>query len=213
MRTHTCLEDWGSRVGAGGVTLQQPVVSPRWQTRGVGDLLLALMGRASMREFVAGHHSAQLQRAGRAFDEALGAGGAHRAVAAPDRASPAGGAAPASPPQGSLTLLAYEAATTGDGALAHTPWLREAREPVSGGLGDPWAELSPTAAAKVGVLHGGRVRITTVAGGLVLPVRVHPGQRDDVVCVPIGQAPGGPTDPLALFGPDRWTDAKLEAVT
>lgn len=209
LRTHTTLEDWGSQKGACGVTLQQPAVSPRWDTRGVGDLLLAAMGRESMREFVLRHHAPELKEAGLGFDQALGAGGVYTSGPSAPTTRHAHGRRSQS---GDWTLLAYEAATTGDGRLAHTPWLQEAREPISGGFGPTWAELSPNGAARVGAREGGRVRLTTQSGALDLPVRVHPGQRDDVVSVPIGQDPGGPTDPLPLFARDGLTAVKIEAL-
>ena len=209
LRTHTGLEDWGSAPGRGGVTLQQPVVSPRWDTRGVGDLLLATMGGGTMRDFVARHHKVALAAAGTSFEQALGAGGAYFPLAtATWPEAPSTGAT-----QGpGLTLLGYAAPATGDGRLAHTPWLREAREPVSGGLGDTWAELSPTAAAAHGVRDGGRVRLKTASGSLVRKARVHPGQRDDVVSVPLGQDPGGATDPVGLFPAEGPATVTVEAV-
>ena len=153
-----------------------------------------------MRDFLKGRHADDLKRAKRTFEEALGVGGPHggarRDAGSPDPGPPTIG--PAGTDDG-LTLLAYEAATTGDGRLAHTPWLREAREPVSGGLGDTWAELTPRAAKRAGVVEGGRVRLTTAQGSLTLRARIHPGQRDDVVAVPVGQDPGGPTDPVRIL--------------
>ncbi len=209
LRVHTTLEAWGSADGPAGVTLQQPVVSPRWDTRGAGDLLLGVLGRGTMRTFVAGHHAATFATGGVAFEAALGTGGVY--VPGPD-AGPDSEVPDAAVQGEGLTLLGYEAATTGDGRLSHTPWLREAREPISGGLGVTWAELSPAAAAGAGVRDGSRVRLTTSAGALTLVARIHPGQRDDVVCVPVGQDPGGATDPLGLFPATGPATVQVEAV-
>jgi anaerobic selenocysteine-containing dehydrogenase/Fe-S-cluster-containing dehydrogenase component len=98
---------------------------------------------------------------------------------------------------GELELAVFPTTLRGDGQGPRSPWLQEVSDTVTTLSWTAWAELSPVAAARLGVAQGDLLALTTPAGRVELPTYVYPGLRDDVVAVPLG----GP-EPLALLAGD-----------
>ncbi|MBI4409245.1 MAG: 4Fe-4S dicluster domain-containing protein, partial [Gemmatimonadetes bacterium] len=74
-----------------------------------------------------------------------------------------------------------------DGRLANRPWLQELPDPVSKMTWNSWVEISPAAAAGLGLDDGHIVEVETPYGKAELPVWRHPGLRADAIAVQIGQ--------------------------
>jgi anaerobic selenocysteine-containing dehydrogenase/Fe-S-cluster-containing dehydrogenase component len=104
---------------------------------------------------------------------------------------------PAEPAAGALDLVLFPTVLRGDGQGPRAPWLDEISDPVTTVSWSAWAELSPAAAARLGVAQGDLVALATGAGKVELPVYVYPGIRDDAIAVPLG----GP-EAAALLGAD-----------
>ncbi len=92
-------------------------------------------------------------------------------------------APPALPP---IALLPFPTPLRLDGRSADLPWLREVPDPTTSIAWSPWAELSPAAAARLGVATGDVLAVSTERGSVELPAYVYPGLRDDAVAVPLG---------------------------
>ncbi|HYE92584.1 MAG TPA: 4Fe-4S dicluster domain-containing protein, partial [Terriglobales bacterium] len=203
---HHFLESWDDWEPRTGVTsIVQPVMTPVFRTKQMGDVLLSVARRAGLaipnqantyydylrarwaREVVPGADE-------EAWRDALRAGvvlrdGAAPAVAAarPAALAPVSFDVPRFSGDGDFTLLVYPSYRFYDGRLANRPWLQELPDPVSKISWTSWAELSPAAAERLGVEFGDRIEITTTAGSVEVPVFVHPGIRPDTVAIQLGQ--------------------------
>ncbi|HEX8908587.1 MAG TPA: 4Fe-4S dicluster domain-containing protein, partial [Anaeromyxobacteraceae bacterium] len=92
---------------------------------------------------------------------------------------------PPAPLQGDgFDLVPFPTALRGAGA--DLPWLREIPDTLSSVSWTPWLELSPAAAARLGLRTGELAAVKTPAGQAELPVYVFPGIRDDAVAFPMG---------------------------
>ncbi|HET9440640.1 MAG TPA: 4Fe-4S dicluster domain-containing protein, partial [Longimicrobiales bacterium] len=125
--------------------------------------------------------------------------GAAGATAAQSNA-PAGGAGlgqlrwevPTFSGNGDFHLVVYPSYRFYDGRLANRPWLQELPDPVSKFTWSSWVEISPVAAERLGLDTGHMVKVRTSVGETdELPVFVHPGTRDDVIAVQLGQGHSG----------------------
>ncbi|HEY0305872.1 MAG TPA: molybdopterin-dependent oxidoreductase, partial [Longimicrobiales bacterium] len=94
---------------------------------------------------------------------------------------------------GEFHLVVYPSYRFYDGRLANRPWLQELPDPVSKFTWSSWVEINPVAAERLGGLDTGHmVKIRTAAGeSAELPVFVHPGTREDVIAVQLGQGHTG----------------------
>lgn len=111
---------------------------------------------------------------------------------------------------GALTLVLYPKVTLRDGRHAHNPWLQELPDPISRIAWDNYANVSPAAAATLGVVEGEVIKLSAVRSGgertLELPVHVQPGQHDNIIAVALGYGREG-TERFACIGP-QWIEAK-----
>jgi molybdopterin-containing oxidoreductase family iron-sulfur binding subunit len=93
---------------------------------------------------------------------------------------------------GEFHLVVYPSYRFYDGRLANRPWLQELPDPVSKFTWSSWVEISPAAADRLGVDTGHMVKLRTTTGASAeLPVFIHPGTRDDVIAVQLGQGHTG----------------------
>jgi anaerobic selenocysteine-containing dehydrogenase len=216
----TALESWGDLAPPTGTLapvlgLQQPVVTPLYDTRAFPDLLLAL-GTALGGELAAAlpypsYREALRQTvrqtlklpAGpefeRAWAERLQEGGifpAGQELAAPLPKSNVPPAVPEARFAGDpylfpfhLQLYPSTAFNTGYGAAL--PWLQELPDPLTTVVWDSWLELNPQTAAKLGIDQGDLLEVTSPAGSLRLPAVIFPGLHPDVVAIPLGQGHHG----------------------
>ena len=94
------------------------------------------------------------------------------------------------------------------GAGANQAWLLEAPDPITTLMWQSWVEMNPAAAARVGVVEGDLVTVTSPHGSITAPVFPYPGIRPDVVAIPLGYghtnygalATGLGANPMALLG-------------
>ena len=119
-----------------------------------------------------------------------------------------------SPPQfdggkeGAFHLNLYQTVHLGRGAGANQAWLLEAPDPITTLMWQSWVEMNPAAAARVGVVEGDLVTVTSPHGSIAAPVFPYPGIRPDVVAIPLGYghtnygalATGLGANPMALLG-------------
>ena len=196
---HTPLEQWGTVEPVAGLRgMVQPALTPVFdQTRQAADVLLAVAGKAGRSVAPAGVTAArELVRGARGehdFDQVLQRGGEFGATAA--RAVRTGGEfarlayrAPAfDGPADGLVLVAFPSPTLFDGRGANKGWLQELPDPAAKITWQTWVELHPETAARLGVVDGDVVRVTSPHGAVEVPAKVYPGVRRDVAAVPIGQ--------------------------
>ena len=195
---HTALEQWGEVEPAAGVRgAVQPSLTPVFETRQTADVLLAIAQKAGRTIAPAGVDGARdLVRGGRNehdFDRVLQHGGEFAAPAA--RPVRLGGdfarltyQVPAfDGPADGLVLVAYPSATLYDGRGANKGWLQELPDVAAKITWQTWVEIHPETAARLGVVDGDVVRVTSPHGAVEAPAKVYPGVRRDVVAMPIGQ--------------------------
>lgn len=219
---HAGLESWGDVLPSAGSRnavygLMQPVVTPLYDTRQFGDVLLAaasqLGGKTAMAlpwktslELVkdtAAQRSnrkpgddfeaawIELLRQGGQFDTTKGAAKAyHWAVAAklPDPAQPRFAG---DRQQFPLHLQIYPSSTFHDGRGAPLPWLQQMPDPMSTVVWDSWIEINPKTAAALGISQGDLVEVASPRGTLRLPAVIYPAIRPDLVAIPLGQGHKG----------------------
>jgi Fe-S-cluster-containing dehydrogenase component/anaerobic selenocysteine-containing dehydrogenase len=207
---HHTLEALGDVTPRRGViALAQPVMVPLHDTRPASQVLLETGRRlpggadalpwsdfaAFVRERDAERARPVAGSAGSSSREAFQRGGRYDAAPAPAAVTLARGALsgltalPRSVPPaaaGELDLVLFPTALRGDGRGADLPWLREIPDALSTVSWTPWAELSPAAAARLGVAQGDLVSLETASGRAELPVYVFPGLRDDAIAIPLG---------------------------
>ncbi len=202
--THHFLEAWDDAQPARGVfSLNQPTISPLFQTRAYQESLLRWSGgqrsfydviRASWKEKLF-----PLQTSHKTFDEFW------------DHSLEDGVFAVDPPPvatvrftadsladsaarlelrskslSGGVVVTLYEKAAIHDGAHANNPWLHELPDPVTKITWDNYACVSPGLARKLRLEEGRVIQLTAGAATLELPVHVQPGQHDDCIAVAVG---------------------------
>lgn len=96
-----------------------------------------------------------------------------------------------------------------DGRHANLPWLQESPDPINKVVWDSWAEIHPSAAAKLGIAHGDIIRIASRQGAIEVKAYLTKVVHPDVVAVPLGQghtaygryAKGLGVNPLGILDP------------
>jgi anaerobic selenocysteine-containing dehydrogenase/Fe-S-cluster-containing dehydrogenase component len=212
---HHFLESWGDLEPAPGVrSLIQPVMTPVFQTKQTGDVLLSVARRAGATlptdattyyDYLRDEwRDVQAMTGGAGtFDEwwidALRTGvvvsGEYRQ---PDAPPVAAGelAAPRLEPQrlmgeGDLHLVVYPSYRFYDGRLANRPWLQELPDPLTKHTWGTVVEINPRTADELGLDNGHLVEVETTYGAVELPVWRHPGIREDTIAIQLGQGHEG----------------------
>ncbi|MDH5637804.1 MAG: molybdopterin-dependent oxidoreductase [Nitrospinota bacterium] len=83
-------------------------------------------------------------------------------------------------------LHPFQTVHMGRGQGANSGWLQEAPDPITTLMWQFWVEMNPATAAKLGVVEGDMVKISSAHGSITAPVFPYKGIRPDVVAVPIG---------------------------
>ena len=204
------LEQWNDFEPREGFhLLQQPVMQRVFpETRQTGDVILDLarkMGGRAAARLRAADYKEYLQRSWRALQRRLGdrrpfetfwtdalrQGGAWREVRA-RRVRLAASASRlqvetwAAPPD-SMTLMLYPSTALYDGRTANRPWLQELPDPVTKITWNSWVEINPATAGRLGISEGDVLEITSETSSLRAPAYPHPGIREDVLAMPLGQ--------------------------
>src|SRR5690625_74466 len=231
---HHSLESWGDYVPRTGIySLIQPVLTPVFDTKQAGDVLLSTARRAGATlstgattyyDYLREEWEREVYPqtgSSKPFDdwwrEALQAGVVTVDVPARDVAlNPAGlslidleAAGFAGPEDAGFYLAVYPSYRFYDGRLANIPWLQELPDPVSKITWESWVEVNPRTADRLGLDNGSRAEIETEYGKVELPVWRHPGLREDVIALQLGQGHEGlgryakdrGVNPIDLLGP------------
>ncbi len=73
-----------------------------------------------------------------------------------------------------------------DGRHANSPWLQELPDQLTAVMWDSWVEIHPNTAAKLGLITGDKVKVSSAAGFLEVAVVVFPGIHEDAIAIPLG---------------------------
>lgn len=210
----SALEDWATSVpeylaeGA-QLNIQQPLMEKLHAgTRGVGDILLALLKQRRANEYkdyedfysylrgaVVKNKSA-LGGTGADDDTFWGETLSKGLVKLPvsngtlsAKSSAAGLVLPAPADEDSaypLHLIPAVTANQRDGRHANLPWLQESPDPLTTIVWDSWVELHPNTAAKLGIVEGDIVEVTSRSGSVKVQAYLFPGIHPDAISIPLG---------------------------
>ncbi len=210
----SALEDWGTGVpeylaeGA-QLNIQQPLMEKLYSgTRGVGDILLALLKQRRANEYKGYEdfysylrHSlvsikGVLGGSGKDDDifwaETLSQGlvklsGNNGSLAA--KANAAGLNLPAPAAEDSnypLRLIPSVTASMRDGRNANQPWLQESPDPLTTIVWDSWVEIHPKTAARLGIVEGDIIEVASRNGAIKAQAYLFPGIHPDAISIPLG---------------------------
>jgi anaerobic selenocysteine-containing dehydrogenase len=216
--SHTYLESWGDDIPDPGVgfsvaSISQPVVSPLYDTRATGDIVLGLahklgladaMPWTSMEDYLKQGWSEIYAQSGERQDfetfwrTILKAGvwgekvRPAREAFALDKSVIENISVPDPEFSGSsgefpFVLHPYASNTLHDGRGANLPWMQELPDPLTSVVYGSWVELNPKTAEELGFAEGDLVSVESPRGSITTPVYIYPGIRPDVVAMPIGQ--------------------------
>ncbi len=192
------LETWGDvRAFDGTVSIQQPLIEPLYNGRGIVEMLDALAGRPGRPSYdvVRGFWETQFEGLDfdgfwkRAIHDGLIAG-----TALPTRTpvltldAAAAGAALAEPLAATGTQIVLRPdPTVWDGSVANNAWLQELPKPMTKLTWENAALISPALAERLGGLRDGdAIALSTAHAGVDVPVLILPGQPADTVTLHLG---------------------------
>ncbi len=206
--TSNTFEDWGDESPVAGMhLLRQPTMTALYDTRSLGDVLLAT-GRAALpapfepvtlaylpdtwRAYVSAWWQKNVWDQQGTFEAFWDAARVSGFVAKPVQAaapvlvatSYAFGSAPVAT---GTTLIAFAHSHLHDGRYANEPWGQELSDPLTGNTWDSWLEVHPETAKAWGVGFNDLVEVTTAAGTVEVAVYAFPGIHKDVVALAFGQ--------------------------
>jgi len=208
----SALEDWGSSIPEylcePHLSIQQPLMENLYpNTRGIGDILLALLKQRHPDEYKAYEdfysylRTALLQNkaalGGKDADDdsfwntTLG----NALIKLPGTAgslsekAPAGLTLPAPVAQdGAFPLRLIPSVTPNqrDGRHANLSWLQESPDPLTTVVWDSWVEINPKTAAKLGIVEGDIIEVTSKEGSVKSQAYLFPGIHPDAISMPLG---------------------------
>jgi anaerobic selenocysteine-containing dehydrogenase len=218
--SHTYLESWGDDFPEPGVgfsigAISQPVVSPLYNTRATGDILLTLaqkiglseaMPWGNMQDYVKGGWRQIYERGSldtrmesfESFWTAILKAGVwgekmHRDPAFTlDKGviDTIGVQAPefsGSTDTYPFVLHPYLSTSLHDGQGANLPWMQELPDPMTSIVYGSWVELNPATAKQLTLKEGDLVDIESPHGKIRAPVYIYPAIMPGVIAMPIGQ--------------------------
>ncbi len=208
---HTPLESWGDYAPRTQVTgLMQPVMGPVFNTRHLGDVLIAVGKKhagpqvfpwADFLHLLQASWAGRLPRQRRNRDEmkafwhtSLTTGGQwetggradsslHRAPAEYRFPKPAFGVGE----DNLYHFVAYPTIQFFDGRGASRPWLQELPDPLTKLCWDGWVEINAKQARRLGIAAGDVLRISSSHGSLTIPAFPYHGVPAGTLAMPIGQ--------------------------
>jgi anaerobic selenocysteine-containing dehydrogenase len=219
--SHSYLESWGDDFPEPGVgfpvgSISQPVVSPLYNTRPTGDIILQLCHKMGLDEAMPWVSMKQRVREGwreiyqRGSDdvEAVGFEPFWTSVVeagvwgektkrefvdfsvAPEVIDNI--AVDAAEFDGDsvtypFVLHPYLSNHMRDGRGANLPWLQELPDPMTSVVYGSWVEMNPATAKALGFEEGDLVKVESTQGHVTAPVCIFPGIMPEVIAMPIGQ--------------------------
>ncbi|MBI2866360.1 MAG: molybdopterin-dependent oxidoreductase [Chloroflexi bacterium] len=215
---HNYLEEWGDdspdpAPGHQVLGYQQPVVNAVHDTRGFGDVLLALaqeigpdMERAlpwnTLRDYLREGAGQLHQRGGFAerdfeafWNRTLQQGGRWEPVLRYGGPSPTPPQLPTQAPQGTFSgdasysfhVVPFASNSLGAGEGAHLPWLQATPDPVTTVTWQTWVEVGRASARELGLAEGDIVQVESPRGTIEARVYINPALPPGVVAIPLGQ--------------------------
>lgn len=216
--SHTYLESWGDDMPQPGVgfsvgAVSQPVVSPLYNTRATGDIVLEFARRlelgdpmpwASMEDCVRDgwrqiyERRPQVSGGFASFWRDVLTSGVwgenvrrDHAVAIDASVIANIGVAEAEFSGDSseypFFLYLYVSTAMYDGRGANLPWMQELPEPMTSIVYGSWVEINPATASKLGIRDGDLLRVTSEQGSIEAPAVIFPAIMPDVIAMPVGQ--------------------------
>jgi anaerobic selenocysteine-containing dehydrogenase len=216
--SHTYLESWGDDMPQPGVgfsvgAVSQPVVSPLYNTRDCGDIILGLASKlelgesmpwTSMEDYVRDSWReiyARDPQAGSDFDtfwrDVLRSGvwgeNVRRDTEVPINADVVANIGVDEPEfagdSDDFPFILHPYLSTGlyDGRGANLPWMQELPDPMTSVVYGSWIEMNPDTAKTHGLRDGDLVEVTSAHGTILAPVLIYQAIMPDVVAMPIGQ--------------------------
>lgn len=222
-------------IPSSAVGLAQPVVAPLYDTRPIGDLFLHAarrLGTAFPAKLPWPDFRSMLQERWMRFLDAAEKPDGRRSPEAawierlqqggwwaeagkplpvhtpePPRYEPA--TFSGSPDEFPLYFHPYPSIGLRHGEGANRPWLQELPDPLTTAVWGSWVEINPRTAQQHGLRQGEVVRVISPYGSLEAPVLYFPGNRPDLISMPLGQghtaygryAAGRGVNPLSIVGP------------
>ncbi|MEJ2679421.1 MAG: 4Fe-4S dicluster domain-containing protein [Gemmatimonadota bacterium] len=228
---HHFLERWGDHEPRSGVyALVQPVMTPVFDTKQTGDVLLSIAKRAGkpLNTQANTFYDYLRERWRREIQPRVGQTGVHfedwwvqsleagvvveeaptsrppalkaTGLAALNLSSPA---TFGGAKDAEFYLVVYPSYRFYDGRMANRMWLQELPDPISKITWQSWVEVHPAVAEEMGLYNGTVVQVATPSGTVELPVWKHPGMRRDVIAIQLGQG----HDRLGRYARDRGVNA------
>jgi len=211
----SALEDWGTHVpeymveGA-QINIQQPLMEKiHANTRGMGDILLALLKQRQADEYKNYEdYYAYLRAAMLQNKAALGGVDADddtfwnetlmngivklegEATALSGKPNVAGLKLPTlmeNDEEYPLHLIPSVNISLRDGRHSNQPWLQESPDPLTTIVWDSWVEIHPKKAAELHISEGDIVEITSKTGSIKTQAYLFPGIHPEAISIPIGQ--------------------------
>ncbi|HSH45545.1 MAG TPA: molybdopterin dinucleotide binding domain-containing protein, partial [Longimicrobiales bacterium] len=228
---HHFLESWGDYEPRPGVhSLVQPVMTPVFDTKQTGDVLLSVARRAGLSlptsattfyDYLREQWQELQGAAGgtgsfdgwwrKALKEGVVVTAAGQATGGAAAGAIEGLSTEAAPlvGDGELNLVVYPSYRFYDGRLANRPWLQELPDPITKHTWGSVVEIHPETAEEMGLDNGHIVEVSTAHGTVELPVYRHPGTRRDTIAIQMGQGHEGfgryardrGVNPIRLLGP------------
>jgi anaerobic selenocysteine-containing dehydrogenase/Fe-S-cluster-containing dehydrogenase component len=192
------LESWGDYEPETGITgILQPVMGRIYDTRGIGDILLALAKSAGVDTagtFKADNYYDYLQQrwaqSGAPWQQSVQQGGIWNT--APTATTPIAAtgakvafAPPASAPD--LSLWLYPSTLLHDGRHANQRWLQEIPDVVTHAVWESWVEINPQTAQSLKLASGQSLKIATSSGRVMTSAFYYVGVHPQVLAIPFGQ--------------------------
>jgi molybdopterin-containing oxidoreductase family iron-sulfur binding subunit len=215
----SALEDWGTQVPeylatCAQINIQQPLMEKlHANTRGMGDILLALLKQRHAEEYK-GFEDYYAYLRGALLKNKAALGGAKvdddtfwsetlskgiiklegPVIALSNKASVAGLSLPAPAAidaQYPLQLIPSVNASLRDGRHTNQPWLQESPDPLTTIVWDSWVEIHPRKAAELGIEEGDIVEVTGKNGSVKAQAYLFPGIHPDAISIPLGRGHEG----------------------
>ncbi len=206
---NTPIESWGDYSPRESVhALIQPVMSPVFNTKGTGDVILSVSGQVeelngrftqttfydylqdSWKEIWTG--ASGVGDFDAFWTESLENGGYYKDAASKQVSISSGVSRvkfsePEFAGDGDFYFMAYPSYRYYDGRGANKPWLQELPEALSTGVWGSWVEVHPDTAKKLNVEMGDFLSLESPEGVIETQVYVYQGIRPDTLSVMIGQ--------------------------
>lgn len=219
--SHSYLESWGDDFPEPGVgfpvgSISQPVVSPLYNTRATGDIILELAQKTgfgaalpwtSMKQrLMEGWREIYQRGSGEVRADSFEAfwmsvveagiwGEKSAREPVPFAVDPAviESISVATPEFAGdsdaypFVLQPYFTSNLHDGRGANLPWMQELPDAMTSVVYGSWVEVNPTTAQALGLEEGDLVRVESTEGHVTAPVCIFPAIMPEVVAMPIGQ--------------------------